>query len=272
MHLSLTNAGQVLRHLSALVLLGLAAASAAAQTPQITSVSKIGTSQYQTIVISGSGFGTLQPYNGDSGYISLWDLTRGWQAGYVGSYWGYYTENAVTLSVVSWQDNLITLGGFSGAWGQNNWTLNVGDSEEIDVWNPQSGNGPASTTTPVTTTASSFVTITVQDLTTGQGIANGETLSASDNFQVTVTTDNVDCAGQFVVTALGARGAPPEVLVQSNTYIIGPNSGGGNAITGGVLTAATLPSGHNDWKISASCNATRQEQFAANHFEFFVKP
>jgi len=77
------------------------------------------------------------------------------------------------------------------------------------------------------------ISITVQDVTTGQQISNGETVAAGDQFQATVTTtNNIDCAGQFVVTAVGAPGAPPEVLVQIVPFIIGPASGG-DSVTGG---------------------------------------
>ncbi len=123
-----------------------------AQSPQITSVSQISIQENQTIVIMGSGFGTSQPYTGNSPYIALWDTTKSWQAGFAGnvsgpSYCGPLGGNydAVTLIVNSWEDSMITLGGFSGDWGGDggNWTLSVGDVEHICVWNPQSGNGPA---------------------------------------------------------------------------------------------------------------------------------
>ena len=61
-----------------------AASMAVAQTHVITHVSRISTQQFQTIVITGSGFGTDAPYTGDSAYISLLDQTTppAWQAGY----------------------------------------------------------------------------------------------------------------------------------------------------------------------------------------------
>src|SRR5450755_2711526 len=85
---------------------------AAAQTPKITSLSKVAAEQYQTITITGSGFGTLQPYTGDSDYISFGDGTRGWEAGYAPD------GNCITLIVNSWEDSQIVLGGFSGCWSQ----------------------------------------------------------------------------------------------------------------------------------------------------------
>jgi hypothetical protein len=133
-----------------------AASWAVAQTPTITKVSKISTQQYQTIVITGSGFGTHKAYTGDSDFISLEDQTASpdWQAGYEPY------NDTVALIVNEWQDTKIVLGGFSGAWGTYNYTLAVGDSEQVEVWNPQTGNGPATVTVtivaePTTTTLTS---------------------------------------------------------------------------------------------------------------------
>jgi hypothetical protein len=63
---------------SFLMLFGIVAATslAVAQTLKITSLSKISAQQYQTIVITGNGFGTQQLYTGDSPYISFNDNTR----------------------------------------------------------------------------------------------------------------------------------------------------------------------------------------------------
>jgi hypothetical protein len=63
-----------------------AASLAAAQTPVITNISTVSTEQYQTIAITGSGFGTQASYTGDSAFISFEDVSAnpGWQAGYSG--------------------------------------------------------------------------------------------------------------------------------------------------------------------------------------------
>ncbi len=121
--------------------------SLASESPKITSISKISSLQSQTIVITGSGFGTQQPYTGDSNYLEFADITKGWGAG--------YNIDAVTLIVNSWEDSQIVLGGFSGSWGSSNWTLDIGDKVEVLVWNPQSGNGPASKYGRVTADAQS---------------------------------------------------------------------------------------------------------------------
>jgi len=113
------------------------------------------------------------------------------------------------------------------------------------------------------------IAVTVQDITTGLQISNGETVTAGDQFQVTVTvTNNIDCAGQFVVTALGASGAPPEVLVQDVIFIVGPASGGDTA-TGGILTSNGTPGRPNEWKVSASCDgAAAPGAFGFSKFHF----
>jgi hypothetical protein len=115
-----------------------------------------------------------------------------------------------------------------------------------------------------------LISLQVTDLTTGKAIKPGQTVTAGDQFQVTVTTDGVNCAGQFVVTATGAPGAPPAALVQVVPYIIGP-FGGNNSASGGVLTANGLDGGKNDWKVSTSCNGASPAQFGANATEFFAE-
>lgn len=115
--------------------------------------------------------------------------------------------------------------------------------------------------------SSPAITITVMDVTTGQQISPGETITAGDQFQVTVTvTNNIDCAGQFVVTAVGA-GALPEVLVQVVPFIIGPASGS-DTVTGGILTSNGTPGHPNHWKISASCDGTAPNAFGFARFQF----
>jgi hypothetical protein len=143
---------------SCLILLGIVAAASVAvaqsesdTTPKITSVSRITTKQFQTITIKGSGFGTHAPYTGDSDYIALNDETKYWQAGY-----SKYNDT-VTLIVHSWKNTEIILGGFSGAWGTHNYTLAVGNKEQVQVWNAQSGDGPASKTVRVSKAATEIV-------------------------------------------------------------------------------------------------------------------
>lgn len=107
--------------------------------PNITKVSKISDKQDQRIVISGSGFGTMQAYNGDSNYLQILDTTGGWSAGYVSS----LEVDSVWLNVTSWSDKKIVIKGFTGDYGQSYWILMKGDSLQIHVWNAQNHGGPA---------------------------------------------------------------------------------------------------------------------------------
>jgi hypothetical protein len=108
-------------------------------TPRIASVSTITAQQTQKIIIEGNGFGTMQPYNGDSCCVKFTmtneQCGNTWQAGFPGE--------LVTLKVSQWTDKSIVVQGFTGEYGQNCWVLNAGDPVTIDVWNAQSGSGPA---------------------------------------------------------------------------------------------------------------------------------
>ena len=112
--------------------------------PVITYVSTIQPIQTQNIVIYGSGFGNNTPYvNEDSQYISIYDETSGWEAGYSPD------GNCVTLDVGAWTDTEIVITGFNGAYGWGNWVLNSGDEILVSVWNPQTDTGPATYVTYV---------------------------------------------------------------------------------------------------------------------------
>jgi hypothetical protein len=110
-------------------------------TPKITLVSPITPAQYQTIIITGSGFGTQQPFtNTTSSYLRLQDETSIWDAG--------YQHDIVGVTVSAWTDNRIEITGFSNYGGS--WTFRLGDQVVISVWNPQTHVGPTLFTTTVT--------------------------------------------------------------------------------------------------------------------------
>ena len=113
---------------------------ASGSTPEITKFTKIKPEQYQKIVITGSGFGTAAPYNGDSAYIRIRDQTGGWDAGHTSS----SEIDSVWLDVTKWSDNKIIITGFTNDYGESGWILNKGDKITVDVWNWQTGKGPAS--------------------------------------------------------------------------------------------------------------------------------
>jgi len=116
----------------------------------------------------------------------------------------------------------------------------------------------------------SKIAISVMDLTAGRPLKDRETITPGvdgDRFQVTVNGNGGDCAGQYVVSALGAPGGLPSVLVQFVPFIIGPGVGN-NSVTGPELTANP---GVNAWKISASCNGAGPKEFDFDSFEFFTQ-
>lgn len=127
--------------------------------PTITSVSTLSDQQIQTININGSGFGTSSPYTGNSNFIILSNWTKGWAAGYTGPCRFGNCFDAVGLIVNSWTDSEIVLGGFSGAWGANNWTLDNGNFEQIVVGNPQAGIPIITGSDALSSNASEFCTI-----------------------------------------------------------------------------------------------------------------
>jgi hypothetical protein len=246
--------------------------------PQITSVALSGTGTALQIVVHGTGFGsapsTLPPQGtaGDSNYFWFLDFRSHcgassslFEAGF--DRWGANSPDAVTVHYQSWTDDQIIISGFGGAYGTGCATYVAGDPIAIVVYNSEDTSdteaqaawgGPAA----------AGITLSVQDLTTGKSIAPGGTITAGDQFQVTVTSaPQYNCAGQFVVTAVGASGAPPSALVQIVPFIIGPFTGG-NSATGGILTSNGTSGDENDWKISASCNGGNTNSFAFGQFEF----
>ncbi len=103
--------------------------SSAIAAPKIFSVSPVYPTNNQRIVIRGTGFGIHIPFNGDSRFIRIYDVTRGWNAGLDG--------DLVTINVSSWSNNKIIITGFTGDYGHNNWILKPGDNITIFISNPQ---------------------------------------------------------------------------------------------------------------------------------------
>jgi Bacterial Ig-like domain (group 3) len=203
--------------------------------PKITSVSKITTSEHQTITIKGTGFGTHDAYKGDSDYISLLDLTKKWEAGYKPD------DDTVTLIVEKWENTEIVLGGFAGKWGTSDFTLAAGNEEWVRVWNAQTKAGPASVKLK---------------------ISGAETKTA-----VTSTTDSSFYREPVTFTALVTHdaGVPPDgetVLFMSGTELLGKGTLSGglahfttSALEVGTHTIRAVYSGDSQFAKSASGDA-----------------
>lgn len=134
--------------------------------PTIASVSTITHDAEQEITITGRGFGhydtpTVLPVP----CIALSDVTSNWRAGHVdvaGKPAGAHgacsaprsvVADVITFTVARWSDNRIVLERLSGQYGnlQRNWVLREGDTIDITVANAQTGLGPASYRTTVST-------------------------------------------------------------------------------------------------------------------------
>jgi hypothetical protein len=109
-------------------------------TPKIDSVGPFAATATQTVEITGSCFGTGNTSSGaDTAYFRISDLTAGWNACWTGD----PGTDSVACNVSSWTNNEITFSGYTGDYGDGSWVVNSGDLIEIQVWNPQSGKGPA---------------------------------------------------------------------------------------------------------------------------------
>lgn len=125
--------------------------------PVIASVTPILPQANQTITITGSGFGNQAPYNGNSPYIMISDVTRNWNAG------NSQLGCLVTLNIIRWTDTEIMIEGFTGAYG-GGWSLNPGDLVLIQIWNAQSGAGPATISVTAQWQSQGGLELTVADL------------------------------------------------------------------------------------------------------------
>jgi hypothetical protein len=109
-------------------------------TPKINAVGTFQAAATQTVEITGSCFGTGNTSSGaDTPYFRISDLTAGWNACWTGD----PNTDQVTCDISSWANQKIIFSGFTGVYGQNGWAISAGDQIEIQVWNPQSGEGPS---------------------------------------------------------------------------------------------------------------------------------
>jgi hypothetical protein len=96
-----------------------------------------------TFEITGSCLGIGNTVSGaDTGYFRIRDRTAGWNACWTGD----PGTDVVTCKVSSWTNTGITFSGFTGGYGHNGWVITNGDHIQVEIWNPQSGKGPATCT------------------------------------------------------------------------------------------------------------------------------
>jgi Protein kinase domain len=108
--------------------------------PKINAAGPLGSAAAQTVEITGGCFGTGNTTPGaDTAYFRISDLTTGWNACWTGD----PNTDFITCALSSWTNQQITFAGFTGEYGQNGYVITGGDRIRIEVWNPQSGKGPA---------------------------------------------------------------------------------------------------------------------------------
>jgi len=109
-------------------------------TPKIAAVGPFEANGSQTLVIDGSCFGAGNTTSAaNTAYFEITDLTTGWAACFTDGHGGDW----VTCNISSWTNDYITFSGYTGYYGQDGFVVNQGDNIEVQVWNPQSGYGPA---------------------------------------------------------------------------------------------------------------------------------
>lgn len=124
-------------------------AEAAGCQPVITSITTQ-TSPYVgkgTIDIRGACFGTASRFQGeDRSYFRISDTGTGstiannrWNACWTGD----PGTDSITCNISEWTDTHIRFAGFAGGFGAVGWTVYAQDNLAFQVWNAQSGVGPA---------------------------------------------------------------------------------------------------------------------------------
>jgi len=99
-------------------------------SPRVDAVHFEGSGRNLRMVITGIDLGLAPrdlPYTGNlcCAAFAFHDLTQGWEAGGDG--------DPVTLRYVSWNDGIIVIDGFAGAYGRGHWVAMPGDRVEIDI-------------------------------------------------------------------------------------------------------------------------------------------
>ena len=121
--------------------------------PVIATVDPIRAMATQAVRIAGSCLGSEDPYTGaNSSRMQISNLTKDWN----GCYGGDAPPDSVTCSVSSWTDSVIVLTGFDGAYGNNNWIFEAGDTVRIRIWPAAGGTEPAEYVTQVVADSSTF--------------------------------------------------------------------------------------------------------------------
>ena len=229
--------------------------------PVITSAiaTELGSTNNYSITINGSNLGSSTSPTG-GGDITLVDP---------GVFTGGQTGDAVTLNVTSWTTTTtgassITIGGLTGAYGQNSWVISPADSLVIAVMNPQTNISAVTNLTvpgtpeitgvsvdPIAGTNNWNLTIS------GHGLGT-QAAYVGDSADITITDSGVGQAGNTgdAVTANVTAWNNNQVVINglAGTY----GQGGGWALNGGDSLAVSV--------------SNPQDSLAAPTFDTVVTP
>ena len=108
--------------------------------PRIIAVTPLYPRADQRIIIKGKGFGIFSPYENNSNpYLQISNETEKWSAGRTGP----YDEHSVIMNVSRWTDTEIEVKSFVWAFGPRELKISAGDQIKFQIWNAQTGAGPA---------------------------------------------------------------------------------------------------------------------------------
>ena len=119
----------------------------------------------------------------------------------------------------------------------------------------------------VSTGTSLELQVLVKNATTDSVIADQAKIPAGTPYQVTVTTNEVDCAGAFVISGPGTSGGV--ALLAAQGFEIGP-AAGLNSVSSSILTADVTADG-DTVKVSATCHGRAGGVFDSARTEFSVE-
>jgi hypothetical protein len=231
-----------------------AASDSIGAPPVISSVSSIAPVLRQNIVISGSGFGDIQPQlmnlsdgsvatlvGGTAPVIRIYDIEgwNSWEAGCEDSQW--VPKSLIGVYLKKWSDTEIVLGGFGTSLninGQGPWNIEAGDPLIVNV---QTANGHAA-----------YATTVVSSQAYQNPTSNPKpTLSVYCKSATTYSNFRVEITGSLTYNGTGLQGA--SVLLSYS--VDGGNSWNQLTIVGtnnnGDFSAVWLPSVTGNYLLKA---------------------
>jgi hypothetical protein len=175
-------------------------------TPSSPTVSMSGSFPAATLTLNGTGFGTAPgafavPTSVNMPYLGVQDTSQNWQAG------NSLNADPIALTVTSWADNAITIGGFSPPSGSN---VAMQNGDSLVVWICNAASGYCN---------SSAVTATVS----GSGLNPNDIVSLG--VSITTGDDNARADSELWITVEGQGHQCLKPSNNANSDSVCPNGG-----------------------------------------------